>query len=301
MKKIKKEIHLYPEKIAPVNGHGVGVAVLDTGICFHPDFDHRIVAFHDVIQYKNFPYDDNGHGTHISGILGGSGKSSHGDFAGIAPGCNIISVKILDHHGNGNTEDVLRGIDWVLQNQQRYNIRIMNISVGTLPKAGETEKSLLIKAVDRAWDAGIVVVCAAGNNGPGPRTITTPGISRKVITVGSSDDQIYIDTTGRRKNNYSGRGPTPFCICKPDVVAPGSDIYSCNSRYGRRAGSFYVSKSGTSMSTPVVSGAIALLLNRYDYLTNVDVKLLLRERCDDLGLPHSQQGWGKLNVERLLQ
>ena len=125
--------------------------------------------------------------------------------------------------------------------------------------------------------------------------MTTPGISRKVITVGCSDDDREVEVMGSRMVDYSGRGPTNACVCKPDLVAPGCGIISCCNEPGR-----YFIKSGTSMSTPLVSGAIALLLEKYPSMSNKDVKLRIRERAVDLGLPHNQQGWGKLDVKRLL-
>ncbi len=127
-------------------------------------------------------------------------------------------------------------------------------------------------------------------------TITTPGISRKVITVGCSDDYKEIDVMGNRMVDYSGRGPTGSCVLKPDIVAPGSCVISCSNRQGR-----YQMKSGTSMSTPLVSGVLALLLEKHPEMTNRDVKLLLRERAVDMGLPHNQQGWGLLDAEELLK
>ena len=136
---------------------------------------------------------------------------------------------------------------------------------------------------------------AAGNHGPGRMTITTPGISRKVITVGCSDDYKEVDVMGNRMVDYSGRGPTMACVCKPDIVAPGSGIVSCSNQPAR-----YMTKSGTSMSTPLVSGAIALLLERYPDMTNKEVKLRLMERAVDLGMPHNQQGWGMLDAEKLV-
>lgn len=153
--------------------------------------------------------------------------------------------------------------------------------------------------MENAWDEGIVVVTAAGNNGPKPMTITTPGISRKVITVGCSDDQEMADVQGNKMINYSGRGPTAACICKPDIVAPGSSIISC-AAISRRNSKLYCIKSGTSMATPVVSGAIAALLSKYPNMTNVDVKIRLMEKAIDLGLPKNQQGWGMLDVSNLL-
>ena len=299
-------------------GKGVGVAIVDTGIALHKDFmvnGNRVIGFVDFVNHKSEPYDDNGHGTHVAGIIGGNGFSSKGKYIGIAPKCNFIAVKVLDHHGDGNISDVLAGLQWIIDNRRKYNIRIVNISVGTSAKENLDENSLLVQGVNAVWDNGIVVVVAAGNNGPGPMSISTPGISRKVITVGSSDDNIAVEVFGsNRAKDYSGRGPTPFCIKKPDIVAPGSNIISCNiSRYGSKlkmsnskatandAPMMYTIKSGTSMATPVVSGAIALLIGACPEITNREVKLKLRNSAIDLGQHWEKQGWGLLNVRKLLE
>ena len=126
-------------------------------------------------------------------------------------------------------------------------------------------------------------------------TITTPGISRKVITVGCSDDYKEVNVMGNRMVDYSGRGPTGACICKPDIVAPGCAIISCANREGA-----YQTKSGTSMSAPIVSGAAALLLSKYPDMKNVEVKLRLLMSADDMGKDANIQGRGLLNIEKLL-
>ena len=154
-----------------LTGKGITVAVLDTGIFPHIDFDNRIVAFRDLVYGRETPYDDNGHGTHVCGILGGSGRASGGKYRGTAPECRFLVAKILDRRGNGRKQDILAAIDWVCKERIRLNIRILNISVGTT----EQEKSvddLLVQAVERAWDDGITVVTAAGNLGPAPGSIT---------------------------------------------------------------------------------------------------------------------------------
>ncbi|MDF2589647.1 MAG: hypothetical protein K0S41_3488 [Anaerocolumna sp.] len=298
-------------------GENIGVAVVDTGLSLHKDFtegENRIHAFYDLIHGRIEPYDDNGHGTHVAGIIGGNGFLSNGKYIGVAPKCNLIGVKVLDQKGDGNISDVLAGLQWIIDNKDKYNIRIVNISVGTTTKDNIDENSLLVKGVNAVWDAGIVVVVAAGNNGPGPMSISTPGISRKVITVGSSDDRITVELFGNKTMDYSGRGPTASCIKKPDIVAPGSNIISCGTmknyqryRYNLlnnpRSDTYnimYTVKSGTSMATPLVSGAIALLLSKYPTMSNRDVKLRLRESAVDLGYPWSKQGWGLLNIPRLL-
>ena len=168
-----------------------------------------------------------------------------------------------------------------------YGIRIINISVGAAAMDSKAA-ARLIKAVEQAWDQGFVVVTAAGNMGPAYGSVTAPGSSKKVITVGASD---MLD----RISSVSGAGPTAECVCKPDLVAPGADVISCANKRNS-----YAIKSGTSMSTPRVSGAIALLLQKDPFLTNVEVKMLLRESCLDLGYPRNRQGWGKLDIQKLL-
>lgn len=271
-----------------LTGKGIGVVILDTGIYPHIDFDNRIVCFKDFVNELPMPYDDNGHGTHVSGILGGSGKGSNGKYCGIAPECHIISLKILDKHGNGRMTNIFEAISWILDHYKQYNIRIVNISVGSIGTSVSKNESLIEK-VDALWDAGLTVVTAAGNMGPKPGTITVPGSSRKVITVGSSD-------LLHERNGISGVGPTSECICKPDIVTPGAFIISCSIT----AKNSYTKKSGTSMSTPMVSGAIALLLEKEPLLTNVEIKMRLKESAINLGYSRNQQGWGKLDIHKLL-
>ena len=295
MDQARRWIHCAGAYRQGLTGKGVGVAILDTGVYPHRDLDNRMICFRDMLKKRFLPYDDNGHGTHIAGIIGGSGAASLGRYQGVAPGCNLICVKVLDQKGNGYASDVLAGLRWVREHREEYGIRIINISVGSFSKKGMDENSALVRGVDAAWDAGFVVVVAAGNNGPGRKTITTPGISRRVITVGCSDDNKEVDVAGKSMIDYSGRGPTGACICKPDLVAPGGGIISCAPRQNS-----YRTKRGTSMSTPLVSGAIALLLEKYPSMTNLEVKLRLKERAVDLGLPRNQQGWGLLDVGRLV-
>lgn len=269
-------------------GRGVGVAILDTGIYPHPDFGNRITGFYDFLQNRAAPYDDNGHGTHVAGILAGDGTASKGQYTGIAPGCHIIALKILDRNGSGSKEDLLRALEWINRYKDVYGIRVVNISVGTTYKT-RSDQDVLIRGVEKLWDEGLVIVTAAGNRGPVQGSITAPGCSKKVITVGSSDM-----LTGR--GAFSGRGPTFECVCKPDLVAPGSRIVSCAASLLHP----YGIKSGTSMSTPMVSGAVACMLQKDPALTNVELKMLLRECAQDMGLPRNLQGWGKLNCKKLL-
>ena len=146
-------------------GKHVGVCVLDTGIFPHIDFTGRILAFQDFIGHRIRPYDDNSHGTHVCGIIGGDGRASEGRIRGIAPGCSLIVLKVLDRTGNGRKEDVLQAFRWILENKRYYGIRVVNISVGTTCRRAEDHR-VLIAGVEQLWDAGLVVVAAAGNQGP---------------------------------------------------------------------------------------------------------------------------------------
>lgn len=270
-------------------GKGIGVCILDTGIYEHIDFTGRIWAFYDFLAFKRRPYDDNGHGTHVAGLVAGDGTASMGKYRGAAPGCGIISLKVLDRYGTGSQDDVLRALRWIRENRQQYRIRVVNISVGTTCNSKRNHARLL-ESVEQLWDEGVVVVTAAGNQGPRPGSITAPGSSKKVITVGSSD-------LLEGRSAISGRGPTAECVCKPDIVAPGNKIMSCvpGKPYS------YGVKSGTSMSMPLVTGAIACALEKNPALTNTDIKTMLMNSAEDMGLPQNLQGWGKFNRRKFLK
>ena len=279
MNRVRKIIHTDYAYKTGLSGKNVTVAIMDTGIVPHVDFGNRIRYFGDFCEGKTGLYDDNGHGTHVSGIVAGSGEASRKEYGmpvchGIAPQADIVMLKVLDAKGNGNTRDVLAGMEWIAKNQQEYQIRLLNISVGMLPSAGEREQQELLSAVDDLWDRGIMVVAAAGNNGPKENSVTIPGISRKIVTIGSSDDGKSEPGKRGRKTGYSSNGPTACCIVKPEILAPGTAIKSC----GREKNGYQV-KSGTSMAAPVVTGALALAFQKYPYLSPAEMKLRLYERA----------------------
>ena len=215
-------------------------------------------------------------------------------YSGIAPRAEIILLKVLDERGNGSTAKVLEGIDWLLRNHRKYHIRLLNISVGMLPDAGKKEQQELLAAVDEVWDHGILVVAAAGNNGPKENTVTIPGISRKILTVGSSDDESA--EGGRLGRGYSGKGPTECCIIKPEILAPGTGIVSCSG-----TGRGYQVKSGTSMAAPVVTGALALAFERYPHLEPAEMKLRLYERAYPRGEQLGKKAWGIIHADNLVR
>lgn len=284
-----------------ITGKGIAAAVLDTGIYEHEDFrfpKNRICCFRDFVNDRSIPYDDNGHGTHVSGIIASSGFSPEGRRIGIAPEAEIAALKVLDNRGSGKISAMLHAIDWLLLNYRKYGIRIVNISVGMPVKDWKNpQKDVLVQKVEELWNEGLVVVVAAGNEGPGQYTITSPGVSRKVITVGALEDNFSWRKGFRRMIHYSGCGPVPgTCVCKPDVIAPAGSILSCDNHSGA-----YKRRSGTSMATPIVTGVIALLLSSQPWLTNLDVKIRLMETGIDCGIPKNRQGWGVINPAGLLR
>ena len=301
MHRVASVIHLSYARNHHLTGKGIGIAVLDTGISPHPDFQGdppRIATFRDFVRGRSTPYDDHGHGTHVCGILAGSGQCSHGHYEGIAPDSHLIVLKVLNARGECNTSHILAAIKWLLHHQKQYNIRIVNLSVGSTPRKKFTVTSPLVAGVEELWKAGMVVLTAAGNHGPAPHSIGAPGNSRRIITVGSSDHlQNHLDP------DYSSRGPTGNCIKKPDIVAPGSHIISCSNLYHQKPlpQNAYDNRSGTSMSTPVVSGSVALLLQKDPHLKPKNIKQCLHDSALCLGYPHEQQGWGLLQLDRFLQ
>lgn len=301
MDRVKKLIHTDYAYKSGLNGQNVTIVVMDTGIVPHPDFEDRIIVFKDFCNGREGLYDDNGHGTHVSGIIAGNGCMSAGKngiciYSGIAPKANIIMLKVLDESGNGNTSKVLEGMDWIAKMKDKYRIRLLNISVGMLPSAGRREQQALLDAVDDIWDQGIMVVAAAGNNGPIENSVTIPGISRKILTVGSFDDDEQEGNPKGLSRGYSGKGPTECCIVKPEILAPGTNIKSCS-----RDGKGYQVKSGTSMAAPVVTGALALGFQKYPYLTPAEMKLRLYERAYPRGKQLGQTGWGMIHADNLVR
>lgn len=278
MKRVKKIVHFKKDWL----GKGIVIVVMDTGVVLHPELRGRILMFRDFINERYDVYDDNGHGTHVCGVIAGN-------RIGIAPQSRLIVLKVLDEEGNGRVEHSMRAFRWILENQEKYNIRVVNISMGMKPRTNEQGERYILSAVELLWNMGIVVVAAAGNLGPEEGSITIPGMNDKVITVGSADIK------------YSGRGSLKANMLKPDLLVPGANIISCNSNYNEERESLYIAKSGTSMSTPIVSGAVADLLSKYPNMTNSEVKMRLKNSCDNLGLPITRQGSGLLNFQKLLE
>ncbi|MBB6214533.1 serine protease AprX [Anaerosolibacter carboniphilus] len=282
---------------AGYTGKGVGIAILDTGVYPHYDLvrpTNRIIAFKDFINSRPQPYDDDGHGTHVAGIAAGNGFSNE-RYKGIAPEANIIGVKVLDEEGSGTTSDIIAGIQWVIDNKEKYNIKVVNMSFGS-PADNSHRDDPLSRAAAAAVQSGLTVVVSAGNSGPNARTITSPGITPSVITVGAVDDNRTSTYADDFVADFSSRGPTPSGGIKPDVVAPGVNITSL-SNTGPTA---YVSHSGTSMASPMVAGVAALMYEQDANLSPSSVKNKLMNTCVAIGEPKTAEGSGIININKAL-
>ena len=255
-------------------GANVRVAVLDSGFKAHGD-----LAPLGAFAITGTKVDDTyGHGNHVAAIVGGTGSKSGGLYAGVAPGAKVYAVRVLDQAGQGLTSDVIAGLDEVLaKNQSSWNIRVLNLSLGH-PVVEAAAVDPLVQAVEAIWDSGVVVVCSAGNAGrDGYGTITSPGNSRKVITVGSLTTWGDADPANDIVSTFSSRGPTRIDrVVKPDLVAHGNRVISINAassylttqqsanliKAPAASKAEYYQLSGTSMAAAVVTGAVALMLEK---------------------------------------
>ena len=187
MKRAGKLLHLEDAFAAGYTGKGITAAILDTGIGATPYLTaERIRVFRDFVNLRHHPYDDAGHGTHVAGILAGNGTVAGSSFRGIAPECDLVILKGLNGKGDGELSGALAALKWVLEQRKRYDIRVLNLSFG----ATENDKIKyrhLIEMVERVWESGVCVVAAAGNRGPEKGTITVPGSSSRIITIGAAE------------------------------------------------------------------------------------------------------------------
>lgn len=290
-----------------LTGKDVTLAIIDTGIHPHEDLQGRIKGFKDFINNRTAPYDDNGHGTHCAGDAAGNGSLSGGKYKGPAPEANLVGVKVLDKMGSGSLSTVISGIDWCIQNQAQLNINILSLSLGSDAQQSAKDDPV-VKAVEKAWDNGMVVCVAAGNSGPSQQTIASPGISPKVITVGAANDYNTVDRSDDTVPDFSSRGLTIDGLMKPDLVTPGVNIISLRSpgsfldktNSSSRVDTNYFSLSGTSMATPICAGVVAQMLQNNPNQSPDDIKLQLIKACEDMGQASYIQGNGYLNAANIL-
>ncbi|RDE16336.1 MAG: hypothetical protein C4K49_04795 [Candidatus Thorarchaeota archaeon] len=294
------------------NGTGVTVAVIDSGVqSTHPDLQGRLIGFRDFVNGLNdmdpsdgiTSYDDNGHGTATAWLVAGTGVASAGLLKGMAPGADLLIVKVLDDTGSATDSAIATGIEFAVDN----GADIISMSIGgSWTDTGISDPSII--ASHAAVEEGVVVVVAAGNDGPAPFSINAPGVVEDVITVGASAGSLAV-------TDFSSRGPVerthlqPIGLhAKPDIVAPGLRVVS-----GRAAsastteypfynytqyGGNYAEWSGTSASAPQIAGILALLMDKYAVITPIEMKAFLMAGATDLGEDPMAQGWGLANVSK---
>lgn len=270
-----------------IQGKGIGVAVVDSGINPNGDLytttgvNRQIADIRFNSDYNQNPSDGYGHGTHVASIVGGDGSESGGKYIGVAPLVNIINVKVSNDDGSALTNDVVAGLQWVLENKDIYNIRVVNLSLNS-SVAESYHTSPLDAAVEILWFNKIVVIASAGNGGNG--AVYPPANDPFVITIGATDDKGTNSISDDLMASFSAYGQTTDGVKKPDLVAPGTNIVArlVNQNMGlalahptNKVGDQYFRMSGTSMAAPIVSGAVALLLNDEPTLTPDQVKYRL--------------------------
>ena len=331
--------HSAREGMGPLKttGRGIGVAVLDSGISPHPDLDDRLVCSVSTVPNSPGTGDFLGHGTHVASLALGNGSASRGEFCGVAPEAHLISVRVTSGEEAQMTPEerygaVVAGLRWAIENRQRYNIRVVNLSMG-YPLAQYKDHLIdpLGKAISEAAKAGLVLVVAAGNDGDRPGTLCkTPATHPDVITVGSSD--------GDSVAKFSSRGPGPG-KGRPDLLAPGINLMGANVAFSlaesrndlqlERAALVknqfrgadrdrllaeidakpmacfmpnghpgYLAMQGTSMSAPLVAGVVACMLEANPFLGPKEVREILQQTARKLrGWDENAQGAGVLNAD----
>ena len=302
-------------------GEGITIAIIDTGIDpLHVglnDFDDdpttadpKVIAFYDALDEsgddgsgETEPYDDQGHGSHCAGISSGTGSVDEGPlsdgatpYRGVAPGSSLVGVKVLDSGGSGSFAEVMKGMEWTIDNQEKYNIRAASMSLGGvwLVELTQEQEERITHLANEMVAAGISLMIAAGNSG-GYGTIGTPGAAKDVITVGSTEDSKELAV-------YSSKGPTHEGQIKPNVAAIGSAVMSVEAN----SGNAYASYSGTSMATPMVAGMAALLLQANPDLQPLMVRSILESTAEYKWLshpvrPNNDYGWGFVLMDAALE
>lgn len=311
---------------AGITGRGVGVAIIDSGLwdtpalTQDPQGNHRIAAHFNARTNSTDTalLDEGGHGSHMASIIANSSpvtRAGGRGFKGMAPGATLIPITTFSPLGDADFMDIIRGIQWAVDNKERFNIRVLNMSLSATPRFVYWDEPLN-QAVLKAWQAGITVVAAMGNDGPDWGSVGSPANNPYVISVGAITDS-WTPTT--RHDDYipdfSSRGPTLTGHIKPDIVAPGGHITGLipphsalaqeNPNYILRSGEFV--STGSSQAAAVVSGMVALLLEARPELSNDDIKCLLKTSAEPAINKNGKwayspfsQGAGYANVSRAL-
>lgn len=282
-----------------LTGKGVTVGIVDTGIdAAHPEFKNKNIVFKDFVGTKTTPYDDNGHGTHVAGTISGIG--ANGTQIGIAPEVNLVIAKVFTAQGGASLSGLMRGMEWIADPDGNPNTndkpRVVNNSWGG-SMDGDLAKDPFLPAVMTWVQLEIFPCFAAGNEGPGASTVGSPGGLPPAFAVGATDSDDNVA-------DFSSRGPVSGTMdgkavkyVKPDVSAPGHKIVSAF------PGGKYATLSGTSMATPHVTGATAILFQAFPQMNIAQMKDLLMKTSDDLGETGKDNdfGAGRIHLPRAFE
>ncbi len=293
-----------------ITGQGIAVCVVDTGIDYqHPDLRNKVVKQINTFAGTDDAMDDNGHGTHVAGIIASEGLV----YRGVSNDVSLLAAKVLGWNGDGYASDVVLGIQWCVAE----GARVINMSLGEGLYADTCDNTEMAIAVNEAVDAGVIVVCASGND-ENPHEIVSPACASKAIAVGSVDktDAIASYSDGGKELDLVAPGGDQFGGSSyPEIVSTFSTLVAndpdlcfyditqeCYDNYFVVGGMRYIRAVGTSMAAPHVAGAAALILEADPSLTPLQVKTLLEETADDFGTPgwDNIYGHGRVNVERAL-
>ena len=315
------------QPLGAINGSGIGIAIVDSGIYPGADFAGRIKGFYDFTKLNRFrqptqpaPYDDLGHGTHIAGLIASSGAAPSYMFQGIAPNANLVVFKVLDKNGAGSTSSVIAAIEYIVAHRKELGVQIINLSLGK-PITAPAKFDPLVQAVEQASAQGLIVVVAAGNDGPGYGSINSPANAPSAVTVGVVDGKTTVSRNDDYVPSFSSRGPTWYDgFAKPDVIAPGVNLYSDASPGSTLVNSTnpvfpqltvdgvkLVDLSGSSMSAAVATGVLALELdanahqNRGPLTPNAAKAILEYTSIPVANADYLTQGAGQINAAGAIQ
>jgi serine protease AprX len=310
-----------------VNGTGVGVALVDSGIYPGADFAGRIKGFYDYTKLGRSnqptqpdPYDDLGHGTHIAGLIAGSGAATNYMFQGVAPNANLVVFKVLDKNGAASTSTVIAAIEYIIAHRRTLGVQIINLSLGK-PITAPAKFDPLVQAVEQASARGLIVVVAAGNGGPGYGSVNSPANAPSAVSVGVADGKTTVTRSDDYVRSFSSRGPTWYDgFAKPDVVAPGVNLFSdaspgstlvtsTNPVFPQQTveGVNLLDLSGSSMSAAVATGVLALEVdanahqNREPLTPNAAKAILEYTAIPVANADYLTQGAGQVNAAGAIQ
>nr|WP_042187373.1 S8 family serine peptidase [Kibdelosporangium sp. MJ126-NF4]CEL18031.1 Probable secreted peptidase [Kibdelosporangium sp. MJ126-NF4]CTQ90741.1 Probable secreted peptidase [Kibdelosporangium sp. MJ126-NF4] len=272
---------------AGFDGTGVRVGVLDTGVdATHPDLVGKIAESASFVGSEPDAIDRHGHGTHVASTIAGSGAAAGGVEKGAAPGTQLVVGKVLSGSGVGYESEIIAGMEWAAGRS-----KIVSMSLGGPAPSGADPMSDAVTNLTAS--TGALFVIAAGNSGPAVGTIGSPGTSPSALTVGAVDKQEQVAS-------FSSRGPVADGSVKPEIVAPGVSIVAARAvgtTMGAPVNDKYTAASGTSMATPHVAGAAAVLAQRHPDWTANRLKAALIASTKDLGRPVNDQGAGQVDVK----